>query len=144
MANILRLIHYHADGTIYFNHESLRTPATKEEIVEVVKSASKDGRKIHVVGSGHSWSHVAHSTDMLLSLHNYAGVVSVDVQEKRITVQAGMTFHTLNAVLDQHGLAMKNLAAISAQTVAGAISTGLFLLSEFNFKGVVHILFSYY
>ena len=118
------MLYYPADDTIYFDHKNLHAPSTKEELVQMVKTASNDGRKIRVVGSGHSWSRVATSADILLSLHNYAGVVSVDLQEKRVTVQAGMTFNALNKVLDGHGLAMKNLGSISAQTVAGGISTG--------------------
>ena len=40
-------------------------------------------------------------------------------------MKAGTTLKQLNQYLDEQGLAMKNLGSISAQTVAGAISTGI-------------------
>ena len=115
---------------MYFSHENLHAPSTKEELFQLVKSASIDVRKIRVIGSGHSWSRVAQSEDILLSLHNYAGLVSVDLQEKRVTVKAGTTLNAVNQLLEEYGLAMMNLGSISEQTVAGAISTGI--LSSFS------------
>ena len=56
---------------------SYLTPQTKDEIVAMVKVVAatyKEGgqrRKIRMVGSGHSWSAVAQSDDLLLSLSNY-------------------------------------------------------------------------
>lgn len=115
-----------SDNTVHFNHDNLHIPSTKEELVQLVKSASEDVRKVRVIGSGHSWSQVAQSEDILISLHNYAGVVSVDVQEKTVTVKAGTKLKDVTWALEEYGLAMQNLGSISEQTAAGAISTGWF------------------
>ena len=109
---------------MHFNHDGLHVPSTKEELVQLVKSASEDVRKVRVLGSGHSWSEVAQSEDILISLHNYAGVVSVDLQQKRVTVRAGTKLRDITSALEEYGLAMKNLGSISEQTAAGTISTG--------------------
>ena len=64
---------------------NLLLPRSKEEIVWIIKSvaathreAKEDsrhgsgrGRRIRVVGSGHSWSSVAKSDDIQMSLENY-------------------------------------------------------------------------
>ena len=51
----------------------------------------------------------------------------VDKANHQVTVKAGTTFTELNQLLQEHGLVMKNLGAIPHQTVAGAISTGLYM-----------------
>ncbi len=70
---------YPEPGTLY--PSNILLPTTKEEIVHMVKSAlvptSNDVRaidrrhKIKVIGSGHSWSRVAVSDDLQMSLNNY-------------------------------------------------------------------------
>jgi L-gulonolactone oxidase len=116
--------HTNYDAAVYFDHAQLRTPSSKADIVRIVQSAAERGQKVRVVGSGHSWSSVAVSEDILLSLWNYTGVVGLDRDEMEVTVKAGTTLNQLNRYLNDRGLAMKNLGSISEQTVAGAISTG--------------------
>jgi FAD-linked oxidoreductase len=98
------------------------TPGTVDEVAAQVKEASGSGRRVKVVGSGHSFTAIAVATDQRLFLHRLAGLVSID--GPLVTVQAGMPLHVLNALLAEHGLAMPNLGDIDQQTVAGAISTG--------------------
>jgi L-gulono-1,4-lactone dehydrogenase len=98
------------------------TPGTVDEVAALVKEASVSGRRVKVVGSGHSFTAIAAATDQRLVLHRLAGPISVD--GPLITVPAGMPLSTLNAVLADHGLALPNLGDIDEQTVAGAIATG--------------------
>ena len=44
----------------------------------------------------------------------------------KVTVKGGTTLKQVNHYLNEQGLAMKNLGSISEQTVAGAISTGIY------------------
>lgn len=113
-----------ADSEVYFSHEHLRAPASKEEVIEVVTHAVSSGQRVRPIGSGHSWSAVARPSDILLSLHRYSGLVRLDKGTKQVTVKGGTSLQDLNAILHEHGLAMTNLPSISAQTVAGLISTG--------------------
>ena len=98
------------------------TPGTVDEVAAQVKETSGTGRRVKVVGSGHSFTAIAAATDQRMLLHRLTDLVSVD--GPLVTVQAGMPLAKLNAVLAEHGLAMPNLGDIDAQTVAGAISTG--------------------
>ena len=56
--------------------------------------------------SGLSLSPLAVSEEVTLSLHKFCGLVSVDLQTKQVTVKAGTTLEELNAILDDHGLAL--------------------------------------
>lgn len=98
------------------------TPGTVDEVAAQVKDASHAGRKIKVVGSGHSFTDIALADDRRMVLHRLSDLVSID--GPLVTVQAGMPLSRLNALLAEHGLAMPNLGDIDEQTVAGAISTG--------------------
>jgi len=79
---------------------------------------------VKVVGSGHSFTDIACTDGLMLTMDGYDGVLSVDRGSGLVTVQAGITLHRLNAALAANGLALENLGDIAYQTVAGAISTG--------------------
>ncbi|WP_229071848.1 D-arabinono-1,4-lactone oxidase [Actinoplanes sp. DH11] len=107
------------------NQESvaeLLTPGTVDEVVASVNQAATTGRRVKVVGSGHSFTAIAVAGDQRMSVHRLNQLVAVD--GPLVTVQAGMRLSTLNALLAGHGLALPNLGDIDAQTVAGAIATG--------------------
>ena len=65
-----------SDGSVYFSHAHLKTPSSKDDIITIVRTAAARGEKVRVLGSGHSWSTVAVSEDVLVSLWNYTGIVS--------------------------------------------------------------------
>ncbi len=99
-------------------------PSGTAEIAAVVIEAARAGRRVKAIGSGHSFTGIGRPEDVQLVLDRHAGVVAIDTRTARVTVQAGMTLHHLNALLDQCGLSLTNLGDIDCQTVAGAISTG--------------------
>ncbi|WP_446212358.1 D-arabinono-1,4-lactone oxidase [Micromonospora sp. IBSANI012] len=110
------------------NQHSIATailrPATLDAVTEAVRDAAAAGERIRVVGSGHSFTPIAVADGRRIELTSLATDVRVDRDRRLVTVPAGMTLHTLNALLARHGLALPNLGDIDAQTVAGAISTG--------------------
>ena len=61
---------------------------------------------------------------MALTVPSDPAAVRVDPATGQVTVPAGLTLRTLNALLWARGLALENLGDIDAQTVAGAVSTG--------------------
>ena len=112
------------DGRITFNLNNSYTPEDEAEIVNIVSEANKHGRKIRVLASGHSWSEIAQTQDIMISLGKYKGKVSFDPATMEYTVKAGTRLAELNELLDQEHLAMINLGSVTGQTIAGAISTG--------------------
>lgn len=98
-------------------------PKTKEELLENIKSAVNNNKKIRVVGSGHSWSNLICNKDYLISLKNLNNILSVDKEKNEVKVQAGITLKRLNEELDKLNLAIPNQAAVMNITLAGAVST---------------------
>ena len=91
----------------------------------VIKRAHDEHLKIRVLGSGHSWSPVATSDGLIMSLYHYHGLVSHDMEKKQVTLRGGTTLAEMNGILDGLGLGLSNLPSISAQTIAGTIATGM-------------------
>lgn len=112
------------DGRIIFNFNDPVYPTTEDEIVEIVTNAYQNNRKIRVLGAGHSWSEIAQTQDIMMSLHNYHGLVHLDKDNLEITVKAGTKLSEISELLEAEGLAMINLGSVSRQSIAGAISTG--------------------
>ncbi|MGQ5264409.1 D-arabinono-1,4-lactone oxidase [Micromonospora sp. ZYX-F-536] len=99
-------------------------PGSPADVAEAVNAATTEGGRIRVTGSGHSFTAVALADDRRMDLSELTTTVSVDVENRLVTVPAGMTLRALNGLLARHRLALPNLGDIDAQTVAGAISTG--------------------
>ena len=99
-------------------------PPTETELVNIVQKARQEGRKIRVVGSGHSWSPIVPSGDLLLSLDQWQGIVSIDETNQVAEVKAGTKIWRLGELLHEKGWGMENFGDINRQSLAGAISTG--------------------
>ena len=98
-------------------------PESEEEILEIIREASDAGETVRTFGAGHSWAPLVVTDDTLINLDRLDRIVSVDAEQQRVTVQAGIRIKELNRILPKHGLAMKNLGSIGEQSIAGAIST---------------------
>jgi len=101
----------------------LSKPQTESELQQVVQSAQADGRRVKAVGSGHSFTAIAVSEEVLVDLSNYDEIVAIDKMNQTVTVQSGIQLSKLNQALYENSLAMQNLGDIAYQTIAGAIST---------------------
>jgi L-gulono-1,4-lactone dehydrogenase len=99
-------------------------PRSEEELVAIVRRAGERGRKVKVVGSGHSFTDIAVTDGHLIVLDQYCDILQIDTTTYRVTAQAGVVLSDLNTALNRRGLAMPNLGDIAYQTVAGATSTG--------------------
>ena len=101
----------------------LSKPQTESELQQVVQSAQLSGRRVKAVGSGHSFTAIAVSEEVLVDLSNYDEIVAIDKINQTVTVQSGIQLSKLNQALYENSLAMQNLGDIAYQTIAGAIST---------------------
>ena len=73
------------ESTIFYNPAHLQLPSSKEELIAIVTAAGAQGRNVRVVGSGHSFSEVARSDDILVSMKNFK--VWAHLQEASIGLQ---------------------------------------------------------
>ena len=105
-------------GNLTYSTDHLFTPATVDEVRQVVKSCSK----LRALGTRHSFNSIADSTQNQISLKNL-DQISIDEKARTVTVGAGVTYGKLAPVIDARGYALHNLASLPHISVAGAIAT---------------------
>jgi FAD-linked oxidoreductase len=111
-------------GNVRWEPNKIFHPSGEEEIAEIVKVARQQGRKVRIMGSGHSFTSLCKTDDFLITLDHFQGIIHIDKDKKLARVKAGTKLKTLNLLLDQQGLGLENLGDIDEQSIAGAISTG--------------------
>ncbi len=92
--------------------------------MDIVRRATAYGERVRPVGAGHSFTPLAATAGVLVSLERLTGVVSIDRAGRRAVVRAGTRLADLGEPLLAAGLALENQGDIDVQTVAGAIATG--------------------
>ena len=101
--------------------ERIERPQSEEAVADAVRRAAAEGRRVRVSASGHSFTDIACTDDVMLRLDALDRVVSVDGE--LVEVEAGITLHRLGKELADRGLAMENQGDIDRQQLAGALST---------------------
>ncbi|QKZ04215.1 D-arabinono-1,4-lactone oxidase [Pseudomonas eucalypticola] len=99
-------------------------PTNEEELCSMVSDATSKGMNVRVAGSGHSFTPVALTNGLHLTLGNIRGVRSIDYERKRVTASAGTTMNEFGRALKAAGLSMINQGDIDSQSIAGALTTG--------------------
>lgn len=111
-------------GLEKWNPAEILFPDSEEAIQKIVKFALDKKQKIRIIGSGHSFTKLCVTNEILISLDKYQGLVQVDKLTNQATVKGGTKLEKLGKLLHAEGLAMENLGDIDAQSIAGTISTG--------------------
>jgi len=99
-------------------------PESEAALAEMVREATSQGLNVRCAGSGHSFTPVAVTSGLQLTLSNMQGVVGIDYARKRVAVKAGTTINQLGKVLKSNGLSLINQGDIDSQALAGALTTG--------------------
>ncbi len=100
------------------------SPSSYDGILDVLADASSRGHKVKVMGAGHSFSDIAATDGVQLTLDDISGVISVDLDRCRATIKGGTRLRDVGPLLARYGLALENMGDIDHQSLAGAISTG--------------------
>jgi FAD/FMN-containing dehydrogenase len=111
-------------GSLRFTPGRLVAPRDEEAVVRLVREAAREGRKLRVVGAGHSSVPLVETTDVLMSLRAQKRVLMIDRDANRATLECGFTVAEAGRALREAGLSMHNTGDVDVQLVAGAISTG--------------------
>ncbi|WP_338849114.1 D-arabinono-1,4-lactone oxidase [Massilia sp. W12] len=106
-------------GIVSCTPKQIATPASEAEIQQICKSANL----LRCAGSGHSFTPLAASDAVLLSLDKMSGLLEVDSKNRLVRVKGGTRLFQLSRALDEHKLALPNLPDIDMQTICGAIAT---------------------
>ena len=116
------------DGRIKFNIDKLQTPKLESEIRDIIVDANNNGRKVRVLADGHSWSEIAQTQDIMISLAKYQGLIEIDEEKMEATFKAGTPLRAASLALDKKGFAMIQLGSVAGQSIGGAISTGVYVV----------------
>jgi FAD-linked oxidoreductase len=99
-------------------------PRSIDELAKLVRECGRAGRHLRVAGSGHSFTPIVQSNDILMSLEEMQGIESIDSERGIVTILGGTVLKNLGEMLFEHELAQENLGDIDVQSISGAISTG--------------------
>lgn len=104
----------------------IEEPSSEAEVVALIQRARRAGAKLRVIGARHSWSDIAMSDDLLVTLDGMQRIRAVDErgEDRRVRVEAGIRLHRLNDELAARGLALPILGSVTEQSLAGVMSTG--------------------
>ena len=105
-------------GNVTYSTTGILRPRTVEEAQELVARAES----IRALGTRHSFSLVGDSTGALLSTEHLDRVVQIGADT--VTVESGIRYGELGRALQEHGLAVANLASLPHISVGGAVATG--------------------
>lgn len=98
-------------------------PSSVAEVQRIVADAARTGRKVKVVGAGHSWNDSMTTDDTMVNIDKLSRVLEVDTTNHTATVEAGVRLGPLQDTLAEHGLSFSGLPSVNEQSAAGAIAT---------------------
>lgn len=108
-------------GNVSYGARGLVRPRSIAELAEILGR----GGRVRILGSRHSFSDLADTDGLLVSLDLLGGEVPVLAEDRlSIRVPAGARYGDLVPALAQHGVALANLASLPHISVAGAVQTG--------------------
>jgi xylitol oxidase len=105
-------------GNYTYRANRLHRPSRLKQVQEIVVNASR----VRVLGSRHSFSGIADSSE-LLSLDGLPADVVVDHAAGTVSFSAGLRYGELAEALQAEGVALANLASLPHISVAGAVAT---------------------
>ncbi|MBL9124593.1 MAG: FAD-binding protein, partial [Planctomycetaceae bacterium] len=111
-------------GSVHCLPGEVARPTCEAEIQELIARCRSTGQRIRVVGSGHSFTPLCATDEVLVSLDQWCGIEKVNRARGEATIRAGSKIHDIGDPLWEEGLSLANQGDVDVQALAGAISTG--------------------
>lgn len=111
--------HQNWAGNYTFQAVQWHYPETVEQIQTLVRNCSK----LKVLGTRHSFNGIADTPEDLISFQNFDQMVTIDGEQRTVTVGAGIRYGQLCEQLHRAGFALHNLASLPHISVVGACAT---------------------
>lgn len=106
-------------GNIDYGDAEVRSPQSLDELAETVASATR----CRALGSRHSFNRIA-AAETMIDTSQLPAIVTIAEDQRSARVSGPATYAAVAAALNEHGLALPNMASLPHISVAGAISTG--------------------
>lgn len=111
-------------GSLRFTPGKMAYPGDEGEVIELVRQARANGKKVRPVGTGHSSSPIVNTDGLLISAERMKGLSAYDRERMEATLGPGMAMKEAGDALLGIGMAFPNQGDVNVQRVIGAISTG--------------------
>lgn len=106
-------------------------PTSLDDLRSILRQAAVDGCRVKAVGSGHSFTDVAVTRDLLVDTHGLSRPLDLETDLLRagsdpdtlFAAEAGIVVRDLNDALWAAGRGLVNMGGYDGQTIAGVIST---------------------
>ena len=106
------------------NHTFLAARIHRPHSLDAARNLVATSRKIHAIGSRHSFNGAADSPGELIDLGGIDPNIVIDADARTVTVGAATNYGVLAASLHAQGWALHNMASLPHISVAGAVATG--------------------
>ncbi|MFZ6862472.1 D-arabinono-1,4-lactone oxidase [Undibacterium sp. Ji67W] len=105
--------------------EKIFTPHSIAEVITIVNDARQAGKTIRVVGTGHSWSPLVPTNDILISMSKF-NTIFVAPDRSQVTIGPGVTVDQLTPVLIENSVCLPSDVGqgVGEATYGGIVSTG--------------------
>jgi alditol oxidase len=107
-------------GNITFGAAQVSRPGSVAELQQLVAASPR----VRALGTGHSFSDIADTGGVLVSVAGLPRVLELDRDRAQVTVSAGLRYGELASWLHERGWALANLGSLPHISVAGACATG--------------------
>src|SRR5260370_39707646 len=113
-------------GTAQWCPEWTFYPRGVEDLIQIVHFARTTGRKIRVTATGHSWTALVPTDEILVCVHQL-NQVTMDLSDEshpRVVIESGATGKEVNDVLERHGYALPLNVVLESGRFGGLFATG--------------------
>jgi FAD-linked oxidoreductase len=100
------------------------TDVLRPRSADELAAAVRKGNSVRATGAGHSFMPLCASDDVIVSLEDMPGTITVAADRKTARIPAGWSIKRLTAALYDEGLALANQGDVNPQSLAGAMATG--------------------
>lgn len=98
-------------------------PHDEAELIELIQRAAASGERVKPIGAGHSFTSVAATEGIQVSLDHLAGLIRFDPEKMTARLRAGTRLRDVPGILAPLGVALANQGDVDPQSLAGAIGT---------------------
>ena len=111
-------------GTHTFTAPRLVEATTVDEVQRIVAAETTAGRRVHALGTRHSFNGIADTSGTLVTVTGIDADPVIDVAVGTVTVGSGTRYGALATWLEQRGWALHNMGSLPHISVGGATATG--------------------
>lgn len=98
-------------------------PESVDAIRAILVRAYSEGKKVSIVGKRHSQGgHAFYSGSFVIDIGRFNKIINLNLDDKVINVQTGVTWNQIQEYINPHNLAIKVMQTANIFTVGGSLS----------------------